>query len=55
MSHPETVRIVSDNPAHAGGFVVINAADFDPQKHVLFEDDKPAAKAQAKKTKEPAV
>ena len=38
------VRIVSDNPAHEGGFIEINASDFDPAKHVKYDEAaKPAA------------
>ena len=46
------VRIVSDNPAHPGGFVEINESDFDPERHVLFTEDKPAAPAKPKRNKE---
>lgn len=31
------VRILHENPAHAGEFVEINASDYDPKKHTLFE------------------
>lgn len=35
-----TVKI--KNPAERGGFIIINATDFDPEKHELFKE-KPAA------------
>lgn len=34
----ETVKIVSDNPDH-GGYVEINKADYDPEKHELYEGE----------------
>ncbi len=34
----ETVRIWSDAKGHEGG-VMINAADFDPEVHVLWDDE----------------
>lgn len=38
MDMVQTVRIRSDAPGHQpAGYVVINAADFDPQAHALFD------------------
>ena len=35
----QTLKVKSDNPEHDGGFVVINAADFNPDEHERFADD----------------
>lgn len=34
MSEIETVKV--DNPAEAGGYMIINKSDFDPERHKLF-------------------
>lgn len=44
-----TVKIKSDNAEH-DGFIVINEADFDAEKHELYDAEKP--KGRAKKVKE---
>lgn len=38
MSHPETMRVVSDNPAHNDGFIVINRDDFDPETMKEYQE-----------------
>lgn len=38
----ETVRVVSTDPETQGPFVVINAAEFDPDVHTKYEPDTPA-------------
>lgn len=54
-----TVRVVSKDPDHTGGFYVINASDFDPAVHTAFEEGSapslastPAPK-RASRTKQP--
>lgn len=42
-----TVRIVSTDPASQGPFVILNADDFDPARHVLFDAPAPQEVAQA--------
>lgn len=42
-----TVRVVSTDPASQGPFVILNAADFDPARHVLFDESAPVEVAQA--------
>jgi hypothetical protein len=37
-----TVRVKSSHPDHVQGFYTINESDFDPKKHELWEEDKPA-------------
>lgn len=46
----KTVKVVSNNPAH-GGWVLINAADFNETKHTPYAEAaaKPAAKRRARK------
>lgn len=39
LGEVQTVRVVSTDEASQGPFVVINAADFDPALHTLYEDD----------------
>lgn len=47
------VRILHENPAYAGEFVEINASDYDPQKHTLYDEaSAPAAPPQPKSRKE---
>lgn len=41
---PETVRVVATDPASQGEFVVINAADFDPEQHQRYGEAEPAPK-----------
>jgi hypothetical protein len=54
VSAPDTVRVMATDPASQGPFVVINAADFDPAVHELFEapaepETAPARKPRATK------
>ena len=42
---PATVRVVATDPASQGGFVVINAADFDPELHQRYDEAAAAAEA----------
>ena len=44
------VRVLHENPAYAGEFVEINASDYDPQKHTLY-DDAPEQPAEPPKLK----
>ena len=40
MTHPETVKVVSDNPSHEQGFIVKNKADLKPED-VIFGEKAP--------------
>jgi hypothetical protein len=48
VNAPETLRVISTDPATQGPFVIINAADFDPARHELF-DTPPAAAPEVKR------
>lgn len=40
----ETLKIKSTNPETQGDFIIINAEDFDPSIHELFEQQEASAK-----------
>jgi hypothetical protein len=42
MAEVATVKVRSSHPDHEQEFFVINEEDFDPKKHELWEEDKPA-------------
>jgi hypothetical protein len=43
MGEIPTIKVKSDHPDHVQGFYIINAEDFDPDKHEFWEP-KPLAK-----------
>ena len=55
MSFTEAVKV--ESPHFDGGFVIINKDDFDPEKHVLFDEKKlePKAELEPKAVPKPAA
>lgn len=48
MFEVPTIRIVSSDPEHTGGFIVINASDFDASIHTEWKPKPAKAKAKSK-------